>query len=161
MWLGDLVLDPISGAIVSNQLRRIEDELFAAEWKEAKERLGEGATITGADLARTPTQRRADALVEMATRAGVAPENGRRPEPLFSVFVGYETFAGRMCQIADGAVVSPGTLWTGWTGPGSSGWCSTGRRGSWTWGRPPGCSVARTRARLAFAFLLAMDRRKR
>lgn len=46
----------------------------------------------------------------MATRAGVAPENGRRPEPLFSVFVGYETFAGRMCQMADGAVVSPGTL---------------------------------------------------
>lgn len=46
----------------------------------------------------------------LATRAGVAPENGRRPEPLFSVFVGYETFAGRMCQMAYGAVVSPGTL---------------------------------------------------
>jgi hypothetical protein len=35
---------------------------------------------------------------------------GRRPEPLFTVVVGYETFAGRMCQLANGTVVSPGSL---------------------------------------------------
>jgi len=110
MWFGDLVLDPISGTIVANQLRRIEDELFATDWAEAKERLGEGAAITGADLARTPTQRRADALVEMATRSATAPANGRRPEPLFTVFVSYESFAGRLCELADGTVVSPGSL---------------------------------------------------
>ncbi|HUR18384.1 MAG TPA: HNH endonuclease signature motif containing protein [Acidimicrobiales bacterium] len=46
----------------------------------------------------------------MSTRAGTAPVDGRRPEPLFSVFVDYETFAGRLCAMADGAVVSPGSL---------------------------------------------------
>ena len=35
-----------------------------------------------ADLARTPRQRRHDALVEMARRAVTAPANGKRPKPL-------------------------------------------------------------------------------
>lgn len=110
LWFGDLTLDPIGGAILAKELSRIEDELFAADWAEAKQRLGEHITVTASDLARTPTQRRADALVEMATRSATAPADGRRPEPLFSVFVDYETFAGRICQLADGAVVSPGSL---------------------------------------------------
>jgi hypothetical protein len=38
------------------------------------------------------------------------PEGARRPEPLFRVLVGYETFAGRMCQLANGTVVTPGSL---------------------------------------------------
>jgi hypothetical protein len=108
MWFGDLVLDPISGAIVAKALERIVDELFEADWAEARARLGEEATT--ADLARSPAQRRADALVEMARRAGSAPADGRRPEPLFTVLVGYETFAGRICQLANGSVVSPGSL---------------------------------------------------
>jgi hypothetical protein len=29
---------------------------------------------------------------------------------LFSVVVGYETFAGRICELANGAVVTPGSL---------------------------------------------------
>ena len=107
-WFLDGVLDPISGAIVSDALRGIADELFVADWAEARERMGDGATV--ADLARTPAQRRADALVEMARRAGTAPENGRRPEPLFTVVVGYETLHGRICQLADATVVSPGSL---------------------------------------------------
>ena len=108
MWWGDLVLDPISGAILSKALARIDNELFEADWAEARARLGDGATTS--DLARTPAQRRADALVEMARRAGCAPADARRPEPLFTVMVGYETFAGRMCQLANGTVVSPGSL---------------------------------------------------
>ncbi len=108
MWFGDLVLDPISGAVVFNQLRRIESELFDADWAGARARLGDGAT--SADLARTPAQRRADALVEMARRAGSVPEGARRPDPLFTVVVGYETFAGRICELANGSAVSPGSL---------------------------------------------------
>jgi hypothetical protein len=46
----------------------------------------------------------------MARRAGAVPEGARRPEPLFTVLVGYETFAGRMCQLANGTVVTPGSL---------------------------------------------------
>ncbi|MGH9154925.1 MAG: DUF222 domain-containing protein [Acidimicrobiales bacterium] len=107
-WVGDIVLDPIGGAVVSNQLKRLDRELYEADWAEARERLGDGATAT--DLSRTATQRRADALVEMARRSGTAPADGRRPEPLFSVLVGYESFAGRICELADGTMVTPGRV---------------------------------------------------
>ncbi|MGH9280830.1 MAG: DUF222 domain-containing protein, partial [Acidimicrobiales bacterium] len=53
----DGVLDPIGGAIFAAALRKIEDELFAADWAEARSRAGEGVRAT--DLARTPAQRRA------------------------------------------------------------------------------------------------------
>lgn len=113
VFVGDLVLDPVSGTIVSEALRRIEDELFTADWAETRERKGEHATAS--DLPRTASQRRADALVEMARRAGTAPKDGRRPEPLFTVLVGYESFAGPLCELADGTMVTPGTLvdWLG------------------------------------------------
>ncbi len=51
-WFLDGVLDPISGDIVSRALKSIEEELFAADWAEAKSRVGEG--VCGADLGRTP-----------------------------------------------------------------------------------------------------------
>jgi hypothetical protein len=107
-WVGDVLLDPLGGAAVAETLRSIEDELFAADRAEAVARLGEGATT--ADLARTPAQRRADALVEMAVRARTSPSDGRRPAPLFTVLVGYETFAGRICELANGTAVTPGAL---------------------------------------------------
>jgi len=108
MWLGKMTYDPINGTIVNNELKRIEEQLFEADWAEARSRLGDRATFV--DLKRTPAQRRADALVEMATRSRTAPADGRRPEPLFSVFVGYETFVGRICQLANGTVVTPGSV---------------------------------------------------
>lgn len=101
VWFCDGVLDPVGGEVVANALRRIEDELFAADWA--------AATQPG-ELARTPAQRRADALVEMARRAGAVPEGARAPEPLFTVLVGYETLAGRICELASGTVVTPGSL---------------------------------------------------
>jgi hypothetical protein len=107
-WVGDLRLDPIGGDILNTTLRLIERELFDADWDAAKRRLGRDPLL--AELGRTPTQRRADALVEMATRARVAPADGRRPEPLFSVFTGYETFHGLLCELADGTVITPGSL---------------------------------------------------
>ncbi|MGI8686104.1 MAG: DUF222 domain-containing protein, partial [Acidimicrobiales bacterium] len=108
MWFGDLVFDPVSGAIFADELERRYDELFAADWAEARARLGDAATV--ADLLRSQQQRRADALLEMAIRSGTAPADGRRPEPLFTVLVGYETFAGPVCEMANGTVVTPGTL---------------------------------------------------
>jgi hypothetical protein len=93
---------------VNNELKRLEQQLFDADWAEARSRLGDRATA--ADLKRTPAQRRADALVQMAIRSRTAPADGRPPEPLFSVFVGYETFAGRICELANGAVVTPGSV---------------------------------------------------
>jgi Domain of unknown function (DUF222) len=106
MWVLDGSLDPIDGAAVATALQRIEQELFDADWADARARVGEHAT--SAHLARTPAQRRADALVEMARRAGAVPADARLPEPLFTVLVGYETFAGRICELANGTVVTPG-----------------------------------------------------
>lgn len=107
MWFGKLTLDPLSGEIVDTTLKLIEKELFEADWAAAKERLGREPTVL--DLDRTPAQRRADALVEMATRARTAPAGGRRPAPLFTVLVGYETFAGPVLELFNRNVVTPGS----------------------------------------------------
>ena len=108
MWLGQMTLDPISGAIVSGELERLEREAFETDWAEARARLGREPRP--GELSRTSGQRRADALVEMATRSRTAPADGRRPAPLFSVLVGYETLKGRVCELGQGIVTSPGSL---------------------------------------------------
>ncbi len=108
MWLGKITLDPISGTIVSGELRERELELFEAEWAATRARLGRDPTAD--ELPRTAGQRRADALVEMATRSKTMPADARRPAPLFTVLVGYETMHGRICQLAHGSVISPGAL---------------------------------------------------
>lgn len=108
MWLGQMTLDPIAGAIVSGELGRLEQGLFDDDWAKATEALGREPRVD--ELCRTGAQRRADALVEMATRSASAPADGRRPEPLFSIMVGYETLYGRICQLANGHVLAPGTL---------------------------------------------------
>lgn len=108
MWFGEMVFDPVGGTIVAAELERLEHELFLEDWAEAKERLGRDPGIY--ELRRSPAQRRADAMLEMAIRSRTAPADGRRPEPLFSVFVDYETLAGRICELANGTVVSPGSL---------------------------------------------------
>jgi hypothetical protein len=100
--------DPIGGAIFEGELRRIEQQLFEADWAEARARVGPG--VCAADLSRTPAQRRADAVVEMARRSGAVPAGARMPEPLFNVFLDYETLAGRICELANGTVVTPGSL---------------------------------------------------
>jgi len=102
------LFDPIDGAIVAKALAAIEQELFEADWAEARARVGDG--VRAGDLGRTPAQRRADALVEMARRSMAMPAGARLPEPLFTVLVGYETFTGRICELANGAVVAPGSL---------------------------------------------------
>jgi hypothetical protein len=108
MWLGQMTLDPVSGSIVAGELNRLEHDLFETDCTEAKERLGRTAWID--ELTRTSAQRRADALVEMATRSRSAPADGIRPAPLFSVFVGYETLHGRICELENGTVLSPSAL---------------------------------------------------
>jgi hypothetical protein len=107
-WVLDGILDPVGGSIVAETIKAIYDEMFDADWAEARARVGDAATVD--DLCRTPPQRRHDAVVEMAVRARTAPREGRRPAPLFSVFIGYETFTGRLCELAGGTVLPPSTL---------------------------------------------------
>jgi hypothetical protein len=114
MWFGSMTLDPVSGTIVDEELHRLEQLLFDQEWATARARLGREPTL--ADLAHTPAQRRADALVEMASRSkGATTAEGRRPVPLFTVLVGYETLHGRISQLENGTVMPPGSL-LGWLG---------------------------------------------
>jgi hypothetical protein len=108
MWFGKLLLDPIGGTILDNALREIDDQFFKDNWAEAVERLGRRPIVT--ELRRTPAQRRADAFVELATRAMSTPPGSRRPKPLFTVLVGYETLKGRICELANRTVVTPGSL---------------------------------------------------
>jgi hypothetical protein len=108
MWLGQMTLDPVSGSIVAAELNRLEHDLFEADCAEARERLGTTARID--ELTRTSAQRRADALVEMAARSRTAPADGIRPAPLFSVFVGFETLHGRICELENTTVLPPSAL---------------------------------------------------
>lgn len=97
-------LDPIGAEAFCNELERIERELFDEDLAAAKAAHGDDVALS--QLARTPAQRRADALVEMAYRSRTAPADGQRPEPLVSVYVGYETVAGRLCELASGATIT-------------------------------------------------------
>jgi len=101
-------LDPIGGTIYKNELDRLEHQLFLEDWAEARARLGEAATAK--DLRRTPEQRRADAQIDMARRSAAMPADAKQAVVLLTVLVGYETFAGRICQLADGTVVTPGQV---------------------------------------------------
>ena len=89
------VLDPIAGSIVGDELTRLERELYLADQRD-------GAT-------RTASQRRAAALVEMATRSATAPADGRRPRPLFTALVGDDTMS-QLCELSNGTVVTPGSV---------------------------------------------------
>jgi hypothetical protein len=104
----DGYLTPLAAATVGEALARIERELFDADWAAAKQVHGDATSP--AHLARTPAQRRHDALVEMAERAASAPAEGRRPAPLVNVMVDHATLAGRVCELASGAVVAPGDI---------------------------------------------------
>ena len=101
-------MDPVGGSIWLNELHRLEQLEFEADWRAAREQLGDGATA--ADLARTPAQRRHDALIEMAKRSAAMPADAKQGRYLLSVLVGYETMHGRVCELADGTVLTPGQL---------------------------------------------------
>jgi hypothetical protein len=101
-------LDPISGTFFLNELERLERQLFEADWAEARARVGE--TVTADELARTPTQRRHDALIDMARRSAAKPQDAAPARPLITVLVGYETFAGSICEMADGTVIPPSSM---------------------------------------------------
>jgi hypothetical protein len=85
------MLDPIGGAIVKDELDRLEAEFRLADLAKGVER--------------TPAERRAAALVEMAIRSRTAPADGRRPKPLFSVLLGDDSFR-HLCELS-GLVLTP------------------------------------------------------
>ena len=98
-------LEPIGGTAYLTELQAIEQELFETDWEAARAEHGHDALPS--HLPRTSAQRRADAQVEMARRSRAYRDGKyRRPRPLITVHVGLGTFT-RMCELADGTVVSP------------------------------------------------------
>ena len=104
---GEFLLDPVAGTVFTDELERLTQQLFEDDWAAARDRFGVMATAT--NLPRTATQRRADALVIMASRSATMPSGGRAPRPLFSVVTDIDT-TRRVCEMADGTVVSPSLL---------------------------------------------------
>lgn len=96
----DAVLDPVNGAVVQRELKRLERRLFLDDRTEGR--------------SRTPAQRRAAALVVMAQRSAAAPSGAAPARPLFTVHVGEATLA-HLCELGNGRVVAPGQLlaWLG------------------------------------------------
>ena len=94
------MLDPVGGAIVADELGRLEHGLSQADQRDG--------------VTRTAKQRRAAALVIMAQRSATTPAEGRRPRPLFTVLLGHDTFAD-LCELANGIVITPRHLvpWLG------------------------------------------------
>lgn len=80
----------LQGAAIAEIFRRFEDAEFEKDWRAAKEIHGDDTRVE--HLARTPAQRRADALFEVFRRAAAAPDGARPPEPLVNVVVDDETF---------------------------------------------------------------------
>ena len=89
------VLDRVGGVIFLQELQRLERQLRLAD--------------ETAGVARTAAQRRAAALVEMATRSASTPADARRPRPLFTVLVGDDSFT-TLCELAAGTIIPPTSL---------------------------------------------------
>jgi Domain of unknown function (DUF222) len=98
-------LAPVGGETVANELRRLEQQLFDADWAKAKTVLGRDPLAN--ELERTSAQRRADALVEMAARSAGSHTQAK---PLFTVLLGPDVL-GSLCELeTSGRVVSPSAL---------------------------------------------------
>ena len=89
------LLDPLGGNIVMAELNRLMEQQRRHDKHDG--------------TVRTAGQRRADALVEMATRSRSAQPGGLRPRPLITILTGEASFA-RICELADGTVVTPGQI---------------------------------------------------
>jgi len=70
---------PEAGALISEVIDTITDRMFRADWDDAKAIHGD--QTCGAVLARTPTQRRHDAIVEAITTYHPAPSAGNKTGP--------------------------------------------------------------------------------
>jgi hypothetical protein len=91
----DATLSGLGAEIFSGELRRLTTAQRHAD--------------TAAGIVRTARQRRAAALIEMATRSASTPAGARRPRPLFTVLVGEDSFR-QLCETSAGRVLTSGTL---------------------------------------------------
>jgi hypothetical protein len=102
------VSETFDGAVVVDAtLTGVGAETFQHELCRLTDRIRHSDTATG--IVRSAAQRRAAALVEMATRSAAMPAGARRPRPLFSVLVGDDTLRN-LCETAAGRILPPSVL---------------------------------------------------
>jgi hypothetical protein len=97
-------LGPLQGAAMAEILAGYEAAEFETDRHEAIDRHGEGATVE--QFARTPGQRRADALFEVFRRAAATPADGQSPEPLVNIVIDHQTFEDEVRRICGDPTVS-------------------------------------------------------
>jgi hypothetical protein len=107
---GSFTLDgsfgPLEGSLIAETMDHYERAELLADWADARERHGDGARTE--HLARTPAQRRADALYAIFVRATSTPADARPAEPLVNVVIDQRTFEEQLRRAAgDEVVVDP------------------------------------------------------
>ena len=85
-------LNPVHGEILLNELDRLERQIALHDRQQGAER--------------TPAERRALALVEMARRSASTPAGAQAPKPLFTLHAGEGTLK-HLCELANGTVIRP------------------------------------------------------
>ncbi len=90
-------LDGLAGSEFKNELERLTDIEFRSDWQAATERLGRQPRID--ELDRTPAQRRADALVEMARRSAGTRMPGEPAVRDLTLRMDYATFVAEVAAM--------------------------------------------------------------
>lgn len=99
-WRGDYTCGAAQGAAMQRILQDFCEREFQADWAEAKARLGDRVTV--ADLARTASQRRMDALYNIFLSAAAAVPGAQRPEPLVNLVMDDRTYNETAQWVATG-----------------------------------------------------------
>ena len=89
-WVLTGSFDDVGGVEFSEIFGHYLQAEFDADWAEARERVGDTATML--DLRRTQSQRRADALLAMARAAAACPPWSQRPLPLVNYLIDDATY---------------------------------------------------------------------
>jgi hypothetical protein len=94
---------PLQGSLIAATMDQYERAELLADWADARERHGDAARTE--HLARTPAQRRADALYAIFVRASSTPPDARPAEPLVNVVIDQRTFEEQLRRTAGETVV--------------------------------------------------------
>ena len=88
----------LQGARIHDVLQHFIDTELTADWNEAREAKGDHATA--ADLARTPAQRRADALAAMCEAAAASPADARPGGLQTHIVIDWRTYQAILTLLA-------------------------------------------------------------
>ena len=106
-YLGEMRFDPIDGAIVVKEHKRIEEELFEADWAEAKERLGHDPRLDELAGPRPSAGPTPWSRWPCARRRPTWSKDGA-PSPSLRWWWTTQRSFGRISQLEQGPVVAPG-----------------------------------------------------